>query len=75
MKTQGEFARNLQFTYMYLSVAYAGVYEYETALAYLDKSYQLMAKLFGEDYEGTKKAKAQFEEYKEKIIQLMNKQS
>ena len=75
LKTQGEFTRNLQFTYMYMAVSYLGLHEYGTALEYLDKSYQLMAKLFGEDYEGTKKAKAQFEEYKEKIIQIMNKQS
>ena len=74
LKTQGEFTRNLQFTYMYMAVSYLGLKEYETALAYFDKSYQLMAKLFGEDYEGTRTAKKLFEGYKEKILQLMNQQ-
>lgn len=74
LKTLGEYARNLHFTYMYIAVTYIALNEYEKSLMYFDKSYQLMKKLFGEDHEWTVKAKAQFDGYKEKIEQLMNKQ-
>ena len=75
LKTQGEFTRNLGLNYMYIALAYLGLHEYEKGLEFFDKGYQLMAKLFGEDYEGTKKAKETYEFYKTKITELMNRPS
>lgn len=72
LKTQGEYARTLHNTYMYLATAYVAFRKYDDALEYFEKSYQLMVKIYGEDHEQTVKAKKAFAEYKENIERIMN---
>lgn len=73
LKTQGEYARTLHNTYMFLGAAYLALHKYDKALAYFEKGYQLMVKIYGEDDVQTIQLKKVYAEYRENIIKLMNK--
>lgn len=72
LRTQGEYARNLQYIYAHLAVTYIALYDYKKALTYLDLSSEIIIRVYGKDSEITKKELQQIEEYKEKIQALMN---
>ena len=74
LRTQGEYARNLQYIYVHLAVTYVALHDYENALTNLDLASEIFIRVYGKDSEITQKEIQQIEEWKEKIQALMNKQ-